>query len=240
MCSLSSPRITVCRLSFDISTTLTKASVRRAFLDAPENIATLIRVVASRLFNLIVDHTFPSPNNDSVSAFASSFMKTGTSSTDRNTTKEVLNCLRILQRVLPVIFEVEGESNAFELEVLWKKPQFEDADVDNPQSSETPQFVIADDGDSETEGGVPEPASSAQPRSKELPALGEKLFSAIIDLLFCCGFTLPKRIQVDHYKINYVIWCVICRTRLCSVLNVFKGERYRFYSRSRPQSHLRQ
>ncbi|KAF8226171.1 hypothetical protein L208DRAFT_1501899 [Tricholoma matsutake] len=190
----------------DVFSLITPHHIRRAFLDAPENIATLIRVVASRLFNLIVDHTFPSPNNDSVSAFASSFMKTGTSSTDRNTTKEVLNCLRILQRVLPVIFEVEGESNAFELEVLWKKPQFEDADVDNPQSSETPQFVIADDGDSETEGGVPEPASSAQPRSKELPALGEKLFSAIIDLLFCCGFTLPKRIQVDHYKINYVIW----------------------------------
>jgi hypothetical protein len=179
-------------------------------LDAPENITTLIRVLTSRLFNLIADHTFPSSTNDSVSAFASSFMKTGTSSTGRNTTKEVLNCLRILQRLLPVVFEVEGESNAFELGVLWKKPGFE-AGID-ARSSETPQFVIDDDEDSDSEGRVPEPASSAKPeQNKGLPTLGEKLFSAIIDLLFCCGFTLPTKIQVDHYKINYVIWCVVCK-----------------------------
>jgi hypothetical protein len=112
--------------------------------------------------------------------------------------------------VLPVIFEVEGESNTFELEVLWKKPGLE-AGIDS-RSSETPQFVIDDDEDSEAEGRVPEPAPSTKPRHNEgLPALGEKLFSAIIDLLFCCGFTLPTKIQVDHYKINYVIWCVVCK-----------------------------
>jgi len=186
----------------DVFSLITPHHIRRALLDAPENIETLIRVVTSRLFNLIVDHTFPSSNNDSVSAFASSFMRAGSISTDRNTTKEVLNCLRILQRVLPVIFEVEGESNAFELEVLWKKPEFEDGTGDNA----VPQFVIDDDDESEGEGGVLERASSTQPKRKELPALGEKLFSAITDLLFCCGFTLPKKIQVDHYKINYVIW----------------------------------
>jgi High-temperature-induced dauer-formation protein len=202
-------------------------------LDAPENIATLIRVVTSRLFNLIVDHTFPSSTNDSVSAFASSFMKTATSSTDRNTTKEVLNCLRILQRVLPVVFEVEGESNAFELEVLWKKPESEDGAGD--LQSETPQFVIDDDEDSEGEGNVAEPASSTQAKlKKDLPALGEKLLRAIIDLLFCCGFTLPKKIQVDHYKINYVIWCVIRKTQFYNLLKISKGERCWFYSRSRP------
>lgn len=42
-----------------------------------------------------------------------------------------------------------------------------------------------------------------------MPSLGERLFSCIVDLLFCCGFTLPNKIQVDHYKINYVIWCAI-------------------------------
>jgi hypothetical protein len=139
-------------------------------------------------------------------------MKAGSSSTDRNTTKEVLNCLRILQRVLPVVFEVEGESNAFELEVLWKKPEFEDGTGNNA----VPQFVIDDDDDSGGEGGVPERASSTQQKRKELPALGEKLFSAITDLLFCCGFTLPKKIQVDHHKINYVIWCVVYKTRFQS------------------------
>ena len=211
-CSLSSLRTTVSRSSLLTCNQFDYALVRRALLDAPENIATLIRVVTSRLFNLIVDHTFPSPTNDSVSAFASSFMKAGTASTNRNTTKEVLNCLRVLQRVLPVIFEVEGESNAFELEVLWKKPRVEDRTGDSPQSFETPQFVIDDDEDSEAESGVTESTSHAQLKQKELPALGEKLFSAIIDLLFCCGFTLPKKIQVDHYKINYVIWYATCNS----------------------------
>jgi High-temperature-induced dauer-formation protein len=213
-------------------TNLTKPSVRRALLDAPENVATLIRVVISRLLNLILDHTFPSSTNDSVSAFASSFMKTATSSSDRNTSKEVLNCLRILQRVLPVVFEVEGESNAFELEVLWKKPESEDGAGDHPQSSEIPHFVIDDDEDSEAEGDVTKPASTTK-HTKELPALGEKLLRAIIDLLFCCGFTLPKKIQVDHYKINYIIWCVVREIRMYNLLKVSKGERCWFYSRSR-------
>ncbi|KAJ7581051.1 high-temperature-induced dauer-formation protein-domain-containing protein [Mycena floridula] len=190
--------------------------IRRALLDAPENIATLIRVVTARLFNLISDHTFPSASTASVTAFASSLMKSSTGSAERSTTKEVLNCLRILQRVLPVVFEVEGESSVFELEVLWKKRQVEEErDETGPSngSEETPQFVIDDDDDDDTSesGDTPKEPSSPPPapvksKKKELPSLGEKLFSCIIDLLFCCGFTLPTKIQRDHYKINYVIW----------------------------------
>jgi hypothetical protein len=185
--------------------------VRRALLDAPENVATLIRVVTARLFTLMSDHTFPSSTNASVTAFASSFMKTGSGSSVGNTTKEVLNCLRILQRVLPVIFEVEGESNAFELELLWKKQEIEeDNNLGNLETSESPQFVIEDDDD-DSDGERDEVVvTSAKPKAKkQLPSLGEKLFGSIVDLLFCCGFTLPTKIQVDHHKINYVIWCVI-------------------------------
>ncbi|KAF8892642.1 high-temperature-induced dauer-formation protein-domain-containing protein [Infundibulicybe gibba] len=193
----------------DVFSLITPHHIRRALIDAPENVATLIRVVTSRLFNLISDHTFPSTSNSSVTAFATSFMKTAGASGERNTTKEVLNCLRILQRVLPVIFEVEGESNIFEAEVLWKKQEAEEeaATVD-VGGSETPQFVIEDDEDSDEERAPQPPQSSpGNPKErKQLPSLGERLFSSIIDLMFCCGFTLPTKIQVDHYKINYVIW----------------------------------
>lgn len=44
---------------------------------------------------------------------------------------------------------------------------------------------------------------------KQLPSLVERLFNAISDLLFCCGFTLPKTLQADHHKVNYIIWCGI-------------------------------
>ncbi|KAG6909456.1 hypothetical protein DXG01_000441 [Tephrocybe rancida] len=189
----------------DVFSLITPHHIRRALLDAPENVATLIRVVAVHLFSLLTDHTFPSTSNASVAAFASSFIKPGLS--DRNTTKEVLNCLRILERVLPVVFEVDGELNTFELEVLWKKEEVEIAEESNG-TSEDPQFVIEDDDDSEGEHDESTP-KSAQPKPKskqQLPSLGERLFSSTMDLLFCCGFTLPPSLQVDHHKINYIIW----------------------------------
>jgi hypothetical protein len=168
----------------------------------------LIRVLTSRLFNLLSDHTFPTASGASVASYATSLIKAAT--TERNTTKEVLNTIRVLQRVLPVIFEVQGESNAFELEVLWKKVEVNDED--EPTATESPQFVIEDEdyGSENGEGtnSLSQPSES-KPKLKKilLPSLGEKLFSCINDLLFCCGFTLPPKIQVDHYKINYVIWC---------------------------------
>ncbi len=61
------------------------------------------------------------------------------------------------------------------------------------------------------------PQASPNPKAKKtLPSISDRLFSCLVDLLFCCGFTLSAKIQVDHHKINYVIWyapSVIC-TRL--------------------------
>lgn len=95
-----------------------------------------------------------------------------------------------------MVFEVEGESNAFELEVLWKKEEVKE------EEEAAAQFVIEDEDEPPAEAPTP-----AKANVKLLPSLGEKLFSAITDLMFCCGFTLPKNVQVDHHKINYVIWC---------------------------------
>jgi hypothetical protein len=184
---------------------LTISQVRRALVEAPENVATLIRVITSRLFNLVSDHTFPSVPTTYVTSFASSLIKGG--ATERNTTKEVLNCLRVLQRVLPVIFELESETSVFEKEVLWKKGVV-DGQSPREVTEQTPQFVIEDDDD---DGEVGSPTVDPMPKPPQtqattLPSLAEKLFSCLIDLLFCCGFTLPSKLQVDHYKINYVIW----------------------------------
>ncbi|KAJ3723483.1 high-temperature-induced dauer-formation protein-domain-containing protein [Lentinula guzmanii] len=193
----------------EVFSLITSNDIRRALQDAPENVATLIRVMCSRLFNLISDHTFPAPTSASVSALATSFIKAGTGTAERNTTKEVLNCLRVLQRVLPVVFEVEGgEPGSFEVDVFWKKEEMDDTEA-QPAQSETPQFVIEDEEDSEDEAKLSALPSSTSPNpkpKKQLPSLGERLFSSIVDLLFCCGFTLPMQIQKDHYKINYVIW----------------------------------
>ncbi|KAF8162962.1 high-temperature-induced dauer-formation protein-domain-containing protein [Crassisporium funariophilum] len=187
----------------EVFSLITPHHIRRALSDAPENVTTLIRVVTSRLFNLISDHTFPSSTNASVAAYASSLIKSASASSERNTTKEVLNCLRVLQRVLPVVFEVQGESNTFETECFWKKEEVEESGT----ATDEPQFVIEDEDESEPEGDKPgERSSPIRAKKTFLPSLAEKLFNAVTDLLFCCGFTLPKNIQVDHHKINYVIW----------------------------------
>jgi hypothetical protein len=143
-----------------------------------------------------------------VTAFASSFIKTGTGTQERNATKEVLNCLRVLQRVLPVIFELEGEADSFEQELLWKKEDFDGYDA-TLEAERTPQFVIDDDDDetgTEPRTATSQTSSHAQLDQRQLPSLAERLFDAVFDLLFCCGFTLPPKVQVDHHKIQYVIW----------------------------------
>ncbi|KIK59645.1 hypothetical protein GYMLUDRAFT_44080 [Collybiopsis luxurians FD-317 M1] len=191
----------------EVFSLITPNDIRRALLDAPENVATLISVICSRLFNLISDHTFPTPSA-SVSALATSFIKAGTGITERNTTKEVLNCLRVLARILPVVFENQSDGS-FEMDIFWKKMEADDVEEEERYGAETPQFVIEDDEDSGDEAKSSEPRQSSVPRpkpKKQLPSLGERLFSSIVDLMFCCGFTLPMQIQKDHYKINYVIW----------------------------------
>lgn len=200
--------------------------VRRALKEAPENVATLIRVITARLFNLVSDHTFPAPQASPVTSLASSIYRTGTGAgAERNATKEVLNCIRVLQRLLPAVFEIESELSRFEQEVLWKRTKVEQSmsGAGGPaveEASVQTQFVIEDEdeddedeeeGDSSRAPKTPKQTGSqrAQEKPKEtLPSIAERLFSCLIDLMFCCGFTLSTKIQVDHYKINYVIWCV--------------------------------
>jgi len=139
-------------------------------------------------------------------------MKAGTSSMEHNTTKEVLNCLRVLERVFPVVFDVEGESNTFEMELLWKRDEVEDDEElgSNVEERGTSQFVIEDEEDSDRETQSLPTTLGLKPSKgkRRLPSLGYRLFNCIFDLLFCCGFTLPTKFQIDHHKIHHVIWCV--------------------------------
>ncbi|KAI0003245.1 high-temperature-induced dauer-formation protein-domain-containing protein [Russula compacta] len=194
----------------DVFSLISPQDIRRALVEAPENVATLVRVITFRLFNLVSDHTFPSAPTKSVTSFASSLIKGGAA--ERNTTKEVLNCLRVLQRVFPVIFELESEPSVFEREVLWKRDVVVESQSHREQTEQTPQFVIEDedeDNNGGEGGGGPAAGPSLQAPPQQtttLPSMVERLFGCLIDLLFCCGFTLPSKLQVDHYKINYIIW----------------------------------
>lgn len=182
-----------------------------------------------RLFNLVSDHTFPTAPSTSVTSFASSFIKTNANSHERNATKEVLNCLRLLQRVLPVVFEVETDASRLELEVFWKREVVEEEEPHIVEPSAA-QFVIEDEDEDEdsqpaASNTSPRPSqsqSSSSKKQKTLPSLAERLMSCLVDLLFCCGFTLPSKIQVDHHKINYTIWYVISSYQFTNPNVVFR------------------
>ena len=180
--------------------------------------ASLIRFLSTRLFDMITNPAFPSPPESKATAFATNFIKNAATtagmatSSQRDLTKETLNCLRVLQRVLPVVFEPEFD--AFEKNIMWKREVVGDA-----VSSEDarPQFVIDDEEDEEEAVASGSPLSpntrskssdSSQPQQKTAPSLAERLISCTFDLLFCCGFTLANKIQTEDDKINYVIWCV--------------------------------
>ena len=149
-------------------------------------------------------------------------------STERNPTKEVLNCLRVLQRVLPVIFE--NELPDLEHELLWRKEAVSPSEAipTSPGSPEqpAPQFVIEDEDEEEPTTPAPQTPSHQRSRSQMLgPSLVERLFSAAIDLLFCCGFTLPRKVQINHHKIQYVIWYGSARSFTMIDADLMSGRR---------------
>jgi hypothetical protein len=73
----------------------------------------------------------------------------------------------------------------------------------------TPQFVIEDeDEDEATTPMLPRTPQRSTSYGQEGPSLAEKLIDTLVDLLFCCGFTLPVKAQVDHHKFQHIIWYV--------------------------------
>lgn len=191
--------------------------IRHALHANPANVATLVHHVAHHLFTLVPSSLFP--HRPSATAAAA-----------QDLTKEALNCLRVLGRVLSVVYEAEGEmrdggAQSFAAQYLWNRQEAPPAEHFTIQDSDS------DDGDDEaghepeldtgarafraTVGHPPSPPSDplTQPRESGdhrdfgedgyMPSLAERLFSCTIDLLFCAGFTLPQTVSEDENdKIN--------------------------------------
>ena len=195
--------------------------------------ATLVRVISRRLKNLLLDHTFPSPPTSVLSLpKLTSWTSANGGLGERNTTKEALNCLRVLGRILPVIFEMQDDK--FEEELFWKRqaPPTSTPDVnDGATEREEPQFVIEEEDDDDapnTDSAPNKEGATGDAKPNLLPSLAEELFSYTIDLLFCCGFTIPASVQAGHHKINYLIWCAklltIFRCKHCTLNPCFRDK----------------
>lgn len=177
----------------------------------PTNVANLVQALATHMFMLLSNPSFP----------CATVIPPDTVSTNL----QVLNCLRVLGRILVIVFEAEGESSlggqTWADKYLWNQERVKrEPPEDLP--SEQAQFTIADDDDDDEEdkikdndekpeatetadGEIRDPLSNPGPSAPKneddgyelRPSLADRLFSCTIDLLFCAGFTVPESVRGD-------------------------------------------
>jgi len=155
----------------DIFSLFAPADVRRTRDNALENLENLIRAVTDRLFMLRHHPSFPDPQL----------------APDR----EVLNCVRVLTRVLPFIYEKETLQ------------QWQDGLLWSPRRKPSRKASIANevlfDGVQDVQPKAPvDEFEDAKP-------LGEELIDTLLDLLFFSDLTVPKA-QQGKPNVTYAIW----------------------------------
>ncbi|CED83440.1 Proteins containing regions of low-complexity [Phaffia rhodozyma] len=184
----------------------------------PQNIETLLSYLTDHLDQLIASPSFPSPLSSKSSL--SSYLPSNPSSSSANlpsTTVEAINCLRVIGRILPVLYEIGwppaavsglGGEGWVEL-VLWSAREEVVQAEEEPES--IGQFVVGDDEEesvNESDGGerVGESVPDT-PRKPLSPPLADRLFTLAVDLLFCAGFTIPSEtVDPQIGKVSYCIW----------------------------------
>lgn len=106
----------------------------------------------------------------------------------------LLNCIRVLTRILPFIYEAD-QLEGWEDKFFWSKRRRR-RDDDGRQNTE----VLFDDTNPERQ-----PSLDEKEIHEDLIPLGEELIDTLIDLLFYAGFTLRASEQVKE-KVTYAIW----------------------------------
>ncbi|KAL2176326.1 high-temperature-induced dauer-formation protein-domain-containing protein [Thermothelomyces heterothallicus CBS 202.75] len=157
--------------SEDIFSLFAPADVRRTRDNALENLESLIRAVTDRLTVLRHHPSFPDP--------------------DLAPDREALNCIRVLTRVLPFIYEKESLQQ-WQDELLW-----------SPRRKPTGKATIANEV--LFDGGTDAPPKASPDDFEDAKPLAEELIDTLLDLLFFSDLTVPKAPQ-GRPKVTYAIW----------------------------------
>ncbi|KAI0167111.1 high-temperature-induced dauer-formation protein-domain-containing protein [Hypoxylon sp. FL1284] len=156
--------------SEDIFSLFAPADIRRTRDRAIENLETLILAVTSRLFILRHHPSFPDPE------FAPE--------------RDALNCIRILTRVLPYLYEVDHLQR-------WEDKFFWGARRKRTRRSAIANEVLFDEAQEEVKPPTDE--------FEEAKPLAEELIDTLVDLLFFSDLTVPKQPH-GKPKVTYAIW----------------------------------
>lgn len=171
--------------SEDVFSLFSPVDVRRARDTSLKNLETLISNLTTRLSLLRNNDAFPDPSTAPE--------------------KHALNCIRVLTRILPFLYEDE-HLEEWEEKFFW-----------------APRKRLSKESTARTEvlfdGSRPDDAPEVKTREKwvNLRPLGEELIDNLIDLLFYTDFTLPPNERVKK-KVTYSIWQsgVGCNTPISS------------------------
>ena len=169
----------------DVFSLFSPVDVRRARDNSLPNIETLILSLTSRLFTLRRQSSFPSP--------------------DTGSDRQALNCIRVLTRILPFLYEAD-HLEIWEDKFFWaKRKRRSKGVVTHPE-------VLFDESHQEKETKAEE-----EEHFEDVRPLGEELIDTLIDLLFYVDFTLPRTQRLKN-KVTYAIWQkgVGCNTLISS------------------------
>ncbi|KAL8749124.1 MAG: hypothetical protein Q9199_007884 [Rusavskia elegans] len=161
----------------DVFSLFTTTDVRRTRDNSLDNIETLLNTVISRLVAL--RHLPAFPDQDLAPA------------------KEALNCVRIITRILPFLYEAEYLESWGD-KFFWQRRNKHSKN----EPPNTPEVLF----DGSNSNGLEEKEDEAKDETIEYTRpLGEELIDTLVDLLFFVGFTLPH-VERSKNKVTYAIW----------------------------------
>ena len=154
----------------DIFSLFTSTDIRRARDSSLKNIETLICTLTERLSWLRQHRSFPQP--------------------DLAPEKHALNCIRVLTRILPYIYEDE-KLDGWEEALFWEKRR--------RKKTGGKAEILFDDTKTQTHD------DAQHSEYEDVRPLGEDLIDNLIDLLFLVGFTIPSS-ERSRSRVTYAIW----------------------------------
>lgn len=161
----------------DVFSLFTSADVRRARDNSLCNVETLLDALISRLIAL--RHLPAFPDQDLAPA------------------KEALNCIRVITRLLPFLYEAD-RLESWEDKFFWQRRKSQSKDGLNNKPEELFDGSNLYDVEKKEEDPGAENVAYVKP-------LGEELIDTLIDLLFYVDFTLPHAERLKN-KVTYAIW----------------------------------